>query len=199
MTVPHSTALDRAQVHPDNGPSSGTADLINEANDLSGKIPLIFLPNHTISDVAEHPVTSSKLETTTSTSQHGHEDVCPPLLPEQKPLLSRSTGLVALQEWEGYVIEIGEDVFVSRLWDITAGAKREEEEATIPFDEISDEDKGKMRLGSIFRWVIGYQRSVSGTKRRVSEIVFRDLPVVTQADWDEAEEWAVETRRLLGL
>lgn len=113
--------------------------------------------------------------------------------------MSRSTGLVALQEWEGYVIEIGEDEFVSRLWDITAGAKREEEEATIPLEEISEEDRDKIRLGSIFRWVIGYQRSVAGNRRRVSEVVFRDLPVLTQADWDEAREWAIETRRLLGL
>lgn len=199
MTVPRSTALARAQVHPDNGPNSRTADLINDATGASTTTPLILVPNRTSSNVAEHLDTSNRSEATTSASQYGHEDVRRPLLPEQKPVLSSSTGLVALQEWEGYVIEIGEDAFVSRLWDITAGAKREEEEATIPFDEISDEDRRKMRLGSIFRWVIGYQRSVSGTKRRVSEIVFRDLPVVTQADWDEAEKWAIETRRLLGL
>lgn len=107
--------------------------------------------------------------------------------------------LTALQEWEGYVIEIREDEFVSRLLDITAGAKREEEEATIPFDQISHEDKESMRLGSIFRWVIGYQGDVSETRRTVSKIVFRDSPVVTQAEADEAWEWALETRRLFGL
>jgi len=106
-----------------------------------------------------------------------------------------------MQEWEGYVIKIrqSESEFVARLLDITAGAKREEEEATISFEEISGADREMMRLGSIFRWVIGYEHTVGGVKRRVSQIVFRQLPVLTQADWNEAWDWALETRRLLGL
>ena len=112
---------------------------------------------------------------------------------------SRPVGFVALQEWEGYVVDIRDGDFVARLWDITGGAKREEEEATIPFAEITERDRIKMRLGSIFRWSIGYEHTEGGTKRRVSQIVFRDLPVVTKADLDEASEWATETLRLLGL
>lgn len=106
---------------------------------------------------------------------------------------------VALQEWEGYVTEIREHEFVAHLLDITADAKRAEEEATISLDELSDTDRETMRLGSIFRWVIGYERTASGVERWFSQIVFRQLPVLTQAEWDEAWEWALETRRLLGL
>lgn len=119
-----------------------------------------------------------------------------PLFPQTS---SRPVGFVALQEWEGYVIDISDGNFVARLWDLTGGAKREEEEATIPFAEITERDRRKMRLGSIFRWSIGYEHTEGGTKRRVSQIVFRDLPVVTKADLDEASEWATETLRLLGL
>ena len=50
--------------------------------------------------------------------------------------------------------------------------------------------------GSIFRWVIGYERSVTGTRKRVSRIVFlRDLPTTTEADLRDAEAWAEETAR----
>lgn len=119
-----------------------------------------------------------------------------PLLPQTS---SRPVGFVALQEWEGYVIDIRDEDFVARLWDLTGGARREEEEATIPFAEIAERDRLTMRLGSIFRWSIGYEHTEGGTKRRVSQIVFRDLPVVTKADLDEASEWATETLRLLGL
>ena len=52
---------------------------------------------------------------------------------------------------------------------------------------------------SIFRWVIGYERSASGTKKRVSQIVFRDLPRLTRADVREGREWARETMQSLGL
>ena len=94
-----------------------------------------------------------------------------------------------LQEWEGHVTEVGEDDFTVRLLDLTAGSSHEEEEAVIPLSE-------RLRLGSIFRWVIGYERSASGTKQRVSRIVFRELPVVTKQDIAEAEERARKTAQL---
>lgn len=121
-------------------------------------------------------------------------------LPLPEPVFSASdTSFVALQEWEGYVIAINDDDFEARLLDLTARAKREEDEATIPFSEISEKERAEMRLGSIFRWAIGYEATPSGTRRRISQIVFRDLPVVTQRDAEEAWEWALETRRLFGL
>ena len=106
-----------------------------------------------------------------------------------------TTTLHALQEWEGYVVDVGETDFVARLIDLTAGSEHEDEEAIIPLAEISDDDVARMREGSIFRWVIGYERSVTGTKKRVSQIVFRDLPAITAADLRDAEAWAEETAR----
>ena len=105
----------------------------------------------------------------------------------------------ALQEWEGYVLEIGDTVFVARLVDLTAGSSLEQEEADIPLEEISDKDSAKMRPGSVFRWVIGYERSAAGTKKRVSQIVFRDLPEITKTDLRDGEVWASDTIRSLKL
>ena len=99
------------------------------------------------------------------------------------------------QEWEGYVVDVGKTDFVARLIDLTAGSEHEDEEAIIPLAEISDRDAERIREGSIFRWVIGYERSVTGTRKCVSQIVFRDLPAITAADLREAEAWAEETAR----
>ena len=71
---------------------------------------------------------------------------------------------------------------VARLVDLTAGSSHEEEEAVIPLDEVAEQDVHKVCLGSIFRWVIGYERSAAGTKKRVSQIVFRDLPAIAGTD-----------------
>ena len=106
-----------------------------------------------------------------------------------------SPSLHALQEWEGYVVEVGEDEFVARLVDLTAGMSYDTEEAIIPMEEISEHDAKKMSEGDIFRWVIGYERSASGTKRRVSQIVFRDLPRLTAADFEEGRKWAERVSR----
>lgn len=127
----------------------------------------------------------------------GNHAGAPRVLSFPPPVLSpqpRAT-LHALQEWEGYVVEVEGDELVARLVDLTAGSTHEEEEAVIPLAEISEPDVANVRVGSIFRWVIGYERSPSGTKKRVSQIVFRDLPRMTERDFREARSWAHEMRR----
>lgn len=119
--------------------------------------------------------------------------------PEQYGASVPRSSLHALQEWEGYVLEIRGDEFVARLVDLTAGSSHEEEEATIPLAEISDEDAATLRKGGIFRWVIGYQRDPSGAKKRVSQIVFRDLPRLTERDFQRGREWARKTMQALKI
>ncbi len=119
--------------------------------------------------------------------------------PQRRSSSGSAATLHALQEWEGYVREIGDTDFVARLVDLTAGSTHEGEEAVIPLAELSNEDSARMRLGSIFRWVIGYERNAAGTKKRVSQIVFRDLPAITKTGLKDGEKWALETIRSLGL
>ena len=101
-----------------------------------------------------------------------------------------TASLHALQEWEGYVTDIREGEFWARLRDLTAGDVVEQEEAAIPLEEIDAEDRSRISVGSIFRWVIGYERSVGGMRKRVSQIVFLDLPRMTEQDLDRGREWA---------
>ena len=96
----------------------------------------------------------------------------------------------ALQEWEGYVLAVGKHEFEARLIDMTAGGMYEGEEVTIPLLELSDHEAKKLRVGAIFRWVIGYLNTVAGSRKRVSEIVFRDLPAMTKSDLQAGEKWA---------
>ena len=131
----------------------------------------------------------STLPAFTSREQDG--DVLSRVLDFPQPQVRRSppVTLHALQEWEGYVTEIHDTEFTAKLTDLTAKATYAGEEAIIPIDEISEADADKMQVGSIFRWVIGYERT-AGTKKRVSHIVFRDLPAITKTDLRDGEEWA---------
>jgi hypothetical protein len=99
-----------------------------------------------------------------------------------------------LQEWEGRVVEVKDDRFFANLLDITAGKHFEEEIAEFPLDDVSDIDRPLLRPGAIFRWLIGYARRSSGTKYRVSSIVFRRLPQWTSIDIVRAE---TEATRIL--
>ena len=120
-------------------------------------------------------------------------------LPLPQPHRAPTATLHALQEWEGYVLDIDNTNFTARLVDLTAGASHEDEEAVIPLMEISDDDVKKMQVGSIFRWVIGYERSATRTKKRVSQFVFRDLPAITKSDLRDGEAWANEIVRSFDL
>ena len=119
-------------------------------------------------------------------------------LPLPLPRRTLTVSFHALQEWEGYVVEMRATDFLAHLTDLTAGASHEQEEAIIPLTELSDHDAARMTTGSVFRWVIGYERSPAGTKKRVSQIVLRDLPAMTEADLRSGEEWARETMRAFG-
>ena len=121
-----------------------------------------------------------------------------PTLLSQWQFPVRSSTLHARQEWEGYVLELHDKEFEARLIDVTADASHEGEEATIPLEELSDHDVKRIRIGSIFRWVIGYERSPAGIKKRVSHIVLRDLPGITVDDRRDSEVWAHKASQLLG-
>jgi hypothetical protein len=111
-------------------------------------------------------------------------------LPSHPVALFFTSTFAPIQEWEGYVREIGSDSITADLVDLTANRKAITDQAKIPFDELSDTDRQKLKIGSIFRWSIGYQRTTSGTKMRVSNIVFRELPRWTDKDIREAREAA---------
>jgi hypothetical protein len=103
----------------------------------------------------------------------------------------------ALQEWEGYVVAIGEDELIANLVDLTSRGTTPDQQVSIPLEELSDRDRDRLALGQIFRWAIGYQRNSIGTKARVSRIIFRDLPRWTETERRGAEERAGHLEELL--
>ena len=114
-----------------------------------------------------------------------------------EPQRFHSPAFHTLQEWEGHVTEISETKFTARLIDLTAGETYEGKEADIPKEEVSDNDFDKIQIGSLFNWLVGYERSLSGTKKRVSMIVFRNLPAHTRTELEKSADWAQEVRSKL--
>lgn len=172
------------------GDSDTAQDLVRNANEAIDWI----LANRTSPALTTDALPENEEAVTrpTFTSQEQGDNSFTNIMNLPQPQLRRTptATLHALQEWEGYVLEIDNTDFTARLVDLTAGASHEEEEAVIPLMEISDDDLKKMQVGSIFRWVIGYLHSPSGTKRRVSEFVFRDLPAFTKSDLRDGKTWA---------
>lgn len=94
-------------------------------------------------------------------------------MPTFKQLSKVGDSFAAMQEWEGVVEEIDDDVFRASLIDITGDGEELDEFAEILVGDLQESDRSKLHVGAIFRWVIGYHRSASGTKTRGSRIHFR--------------------------
>lgn len=103
--------------------------------------------------------------------------------------------ILPLQEWEGYVTEVREGEFDARLTDLTAKSPVETEEATIPMDSLSPEDRNEVQQGALFRWTIGDRYSLGGSRKLVSEFTFRDFPVMTEEDNKRGQSWAKKIRK----
>jgi hypothetical protein len=114
------------------------------------------------------------------------------LFPDKPRLRPREATFTPLQEWEGYVVDVGKETFTARLIDLTSNDAQEEEEADFPVTDLSDSDQQMLRPGAIFRWAIGYRRTRGGTKERISRIVFRRLPAWTARELKENRRKAEE-------
>ncbi len=103
--------------------------------------------------------------------------------------------MIALQSWEGVVLDVGETTFTARLADATAD--HAEEQVELSTEELSDFDLALLEPGAIFYWTIGY-RLLRGSRERVSRIRFRRLPAWNRRQLHEARERAGALRRDLG-
>jgi hypothetical protein len=155
-------------------------------------------PSPTIQDPAAPPESNttqqgeSRAQAATSmvTRLKGEVTTLPPA-----PLAPRDRFL-ALQEWEGMVIERRENALRVRLVDKTRPAA--EEEAEINLNEISPQDRGLIKTGAVFYWSIGYHDSASGQRTRQSVIVFRRLPAWTDSEIAAIRRRVRQQKALLG-
>jgi hypothetical protein len=96
--------------------------------------------------------------------------------------------LIALQSWEGVVLDVHEGSFVARLVDVAD--MHPEEEVTLSRDELSDFDLELLEPGAILYWTIGYLQRARGSRERVSRIRLRRLPAWSRLELAEARERA---------
>lgn len=90
---------------------------------------------------------------------------------ETGPLAERA---IALQKWEGFVLEVGESTFRARLKNLSTPGY--DEEVEFPFDDLMSEDVPLVERGAPFYWSIGRRFGKTGQMTRYSFIRFKRLP-----------------------
>lgn len=94
--------------------------------------------------------------------------------------------IAVAQQWEGIVSAIGDEDFTARLHDITNPANAAEE-ADFLIEDLNEYNMPLLKEGAVFRWIIGYRGGKTGTRSRVSQITFRQLPAWTESELAEAD------------
>lgn len=105
--------------------------------------------------------------------------------------------LEPIQEWEGHVVDVGDEYFTARLLDVTGGSDYPEEEAEILRRELSSVDNHRLCVGSTFRWIVGYEHYRGEQKRRISQITLHDFRSSRDVDWNQGRRWADKIRKAL--
>ena len=95
---------------------------------------------------------------------------------------------IYLQEWQGFVEEVGKNYFLARLIDITSGGT--DEKAKIPFSAIKEEDMDYIKEGAIFFWDTG--NLIKDGKKIPMSIISFYKKEFTKEDLEKAEKRAKE-------
>jgi hypothetical protein len=187
----------------ENVPAEGIGTAISRDQDQNSRLKSQILKELTGREFADVAIGFPGADTGTRnlvnlTGMHGQQRAVQnrvDLIPNM-PTISdtRRPIFIALQEWEGIVIERKGDSFVARLHDLSDKQRIGEEEATFPVKEVSDDDLELLKIGAVFRWTIGFQK-LGATKQRISQLVFRRLPQWTKRDIREADDLAARLAR----
>ena len=102
-----------------------------------------------------------------------------------------------LQQWEGVVTDVGEDSFWADLQDL-GDSSLPIEIVELPIEEGPEDDRDLLVEGGIFYWSIGYETSVGGQLRRMSEIRLRRTPRWTKRAIQRVRQRAEELFELHG-
>lgn len=96
----------------------------------------------------------------------------PRILPINK--VKSGANFAALKEWEGVVTHIGEGMFHADLYDLSHSDDEPNEEMEFLIDELSEDEKARLKEGAIFRFMVGIVRH-QGQRMNTYKIYFRRL------------------------
>lgn len=94
---------------------------------------------------------------------------------------------IAIQKWEGFVVEIQNNNILVKLNDLTDPGIEEYGEFT--FEDINPSDLELVKPGAIFYWSLGYE-DYNGTRKKASYIRFRRLPPPAIIEIDKIKKLA---------
>lgn len=97
-----------------------------------------------------------------------------------------------IAEWHGQVVAVEDGYLVAELrGTLGNGVAGSFEEAQIPIEEVRTEDLALVRAGAFFRLCVNWE-FVNGSRRRLTDLVFRRMPAYRRDELEDARAVAGE-------
>ena len=106
-------------------------------------------------------------------------------------------GFRALYQWEGTVLSFTDEGFVARTRDIV-DTRLPDEQVVLPLEDVPKADRHLLRVGAVFYWLIGYEETDDGARKRLSMLRFRRLPGWSKRALERVDSTADELMRMFG-
>jgi len=87
-----------------------------------------------------------------------------------------------MAEWEGYVNSIADGKFFVSLVNLKDPSGSTEEEAEFSLNDLTAFEQEEIEVGSVVRWVVGFEKLANDMRQRVSRVHIRRLPSYSESE-----------------
>ena len=94
----------------------------------------------------------------------------------------------SIRNWEGVVLDVGEDSFFARVRDPDEKSDLGETTFEIPIEDVTEDDKTLLTEGAVFYLTLGYRQIPGQPIRKDATLIFRRMPAWSKRRLTSAKE-----------
>ena len=103
----------------------------------------------------------------------------------------------SIRNWEGVVLNVGEDSFFARVKDPDEKSDLGETTLEIPIEDVTEDDKTLLTEGAVFYLTLGYRQIPGQPIRKDATLIFRRMPAWSKRRLTSAKELADKLTTIL--
>ena len=115
------------------------------------------------------------------------DELVAPFPKRRDPLVvsNRIHSFSPISEWEGYVTAISDTTFFANLVNIKDESGLPDDEAEFQLLDLSESERMNLQIGSVVRWVVGFEKLANDMRQRVSRVHVRRLPAHSLKEYEK--------------
>ena len=116
------------------------------------------------------------------------DELVAPFPKRREPLVASNKvhSFSPISEWEGYVTSISQSSFFVSVVNIKDETGLPDDEAEFQLHDLSGTERESLEVGSVVRWVVGFEKPSNDMRQRVSRVHVRRLPAHSVKEYEKS-------------